>query len=227
MPDLSQWTVRARPERIVLAGRYVRLEPLDPVRHSAGLYTASATPEAAQKFRWLFETPPESLAALSHWVEQVCVRDDPLFFAVVDQSTQAVLGRQSLMRIEPNHGVIEIGNIYWGPTLAGTRRATEAQFLFMQYVFEQLQYRRYEWKCHADNAPSRRAALRFGFVFEGIFRQHMVFKGGNRDTAWFAIIDTQWPTLAAAYRRWLAPDNFSADGTQRLSLAQCMQTTRG
>jgi RimJ/RimL family protein N-acetyltransferase len=148
-------------------------------------------------------------------------------FAVVDAATGPAGGRQSLMRITPEHGVIEIGNIYWGPGVAGTRIATEAQFLFAQYVFDELGYRRYEWKCDNRNEPSKRAALRFGFKPEGVFRQHMVIKGENRDTAWFAILDHEWPVLKAGYLRWLAPDNFAADGRQCRPLGTCLGTCLG
>lgn len=201
------------PGRIVLEGRYARLEPID-VRHAPDLF-AAAVPE---RFAWLFEDAPANEAAMADWIAAKAASDDPLMFAVIDRSTGRAEGRQSLMRIVPEHGVIEIGNVYWGPAIARTRVATEAQFLFAQYVFDALGYRRYEWKCNALNAPSRRAAERFGFAFEGIFRQHMIVKGRNRDTAWFAMIDEDWPRLRAGYERWLAPDNFAIDGTQRSPL---------
>ena len=146
--------------------------------------------------------------------------DDPLFFAVIDKATGRAEGRQALMRIDPVHGVIEIGHILWGPAIARTRVATEALYLSAEYAFETLGYRRFEWKCNDLNLPSRRAALRFGFTFEGIFRQHMVVKGQNRDTAWFSIIDAEWPTLRASYQRWLAPDNFDAHGRQLRKLEE-------
>ena len=133
---------------------------------------------------------------------------DPLFYAVVDPATGRAEGRQALMRITPEHGVIEIGSILWGPRIARTRIATEALYLFARHVFDELGYRRFEWKCDSANEPSRRAALRFGFSFEGIFRQHMVVKGRNRDTAWFAITDAEWPRISAGMERWLAPENF-------------------
>ena len=144
--------------------------------------------------------------------------EDPLFHALVDQRTNACGGRQALMRIVPQHGVIEIGNIYWGPQVARTRLATEALYLYADHVFGALGYRRFEWKCDALNGPSRAAALRFGFKFEGVFEQHMVVKGRNRDTAWFALLDHEWPGLKAAYEAWLAPDNFDEAGNQRTRL---------
>jgi RimJ/RimL family protein N-acetyltransferase len=206
----------------VLAGRYARLEPLSDAAHGDALYAASSVPDAGQRFRWLFDVPPVDRAEMRAWIERGQASDDPLFFAVIDQASGRAEGRQTFMRITPEHGVIEIGNIYWGPAIARSRVATEAQFLFASHVFDTLGYRRYEWKCNADNAPSRAAALRFGFQFEGIFRQHMVTKGANRDTAWFSIIDSEWPRLREGYQRWLDPTNFDAQGLQRRTLQDCL-----
>ena len=144
--------------------------------------------------------------------------DDPLAFAVVDRASGRCEGRQTLMRITPDHGVIEIGSILWGPAISRSRVATEALYLFARYAFETLGYRRFEWKCNSQNAPSIRAAGRFGFRYEGQFRQHMVIKGANRDTHWFSMLDTEWPALRAAFDRWLAPENFDAQGRQRATL---------
>ncbi len=143
---------------------------------------------------------------------------DPLYFAVIDIKTNRCEGRQSLMRIDCNHGVIEIGNILWGPAISRTRVATEAFFLSAQYVFETLGFRRFEWKCDSLNTPSREAASRFGFSYEGLFRQHMVVKGCNRDTAWFSMLDSEWPLLRSMYKRWLALENFDSQGQQRSRL---------
>ena len=151
----------------------------------------------------------------------------PLFFAIVDKASGRALGYQSLMRIDPANGVIEVGNILYTPALQRTIGATEAQYLFAQYIFGELGYRRHEWKCNALNAPSRRAALRFGFAFEGVFRQHMIVKGRNRDTAWYSIIDADWPARRAGFERWLAPDNFDAQGRQKTNLAACMRLEAG
>lgn len=216
--NLKDWQPRPRPQRKVLDGRYVRLEPLDAAKHGDGLYEASMVADVDTRFAWLFENPPESRAAFDAWLEKVATSEDPLYFAVIDKASGKVAGRQTLMRIEPNHGVIEIGSIYWGPLIARKPAATEAQYLFTRYVFDELGYRRYEWKCHNENGPSKRAAERFGFTFEGIFRQHMVAKGANRDTAWYSIIDKEWPTLRAAYEAWLDPSNFDAGGVQRKRL---------
>lgn len=152
------------------------------------------------------------------WVAKAIASNDPLFFAVVDRTSSKAVGRQALMRITPEHGVIEIGNICWGEGAARTRIATEALFLFARHAFDELGYRRFEWKCNDLNAPSKAAALRFGFSYEGLFRQHMWVKGANRDTAWFSIVDAEWPGLRAEYERWLAPENFDAQGRQKTHL---------
>lgn len=216
--DLKDWKPRPRPERRVLEGRYVSLEPLDAKRHGDGLYQASTMSDSDSRFRWLFEHRPTSRDELQPWLENAQTSEDPLFFAVIDKASKRIAGRQSLMRIDPAFGVIEIGHIYWNSLMARTPAATEAQYLFQKYVFQDLGYRRYEWKCHDMNAPSKRAALRFGFKFEGVFRQHLVFKGGNRDTAWFSIIDKEWPALSNAYEAWLDPSNFDELGGQRRRL---------
>ncbi|SDO78341.1 Protein N-acetyltransferase, RimJ/RimL family [Phyllobacterium sp. YR620] len=214
MTNLTTWTPRPVPAREPLEGRLARLEPLDPAKHGDGLFEASSVTDATDRFRYLFEAPPESRAAFDEWLEKVAASKDPLFFAVIDKASGKVAGRQTLMRIDPVFGVIEIGNIYWGPLISRKPAATEAQYLFMAYIFDELGYRRYEWKCNNANEPSKRSAERFGFKFEGIFRQHMVQKGKNRDTAWFSIIDSEWPALKAAYQKWLSPENFDAAGKQ-------------
>lgn len=218
--DLKNWQPRPRPERKRLDGHYVRLEPLEAVRHGDGLFEASSVPDAARRFRWLYDYPPESRAAFQPWLEKAEASADPLFFAVIDKASGRVAGRQTLMRIDPAYGVIEIGNIYWGPLIARKPAATEAQFLFMQHVFDGLGYRRYEWKCNNLNEPSKRAAQRFGFSFEGVFRQHVVVKGENRDTAWYSVIDKEWPSLRRAYQEWLDPANFDAEGRQKRRLEE-------
>jgi RimJ/RimL family protein N-acetyltransferase len=216
---LADWNGAARPERITLTGRYVRLEPIDGERHAADLLAASLAPGVEDRFRYLFDEPPADLAGLTASLAKASASLDPLFFAVIDPATGRAEGRQTLMRIEPRHGVIEIGSILWGPAIARSRAATEAFYLFACYVFDTLRYRRLEWKCDAHNLPSRRAALRFGFTFEGVFRQHMVVKGKNRDTAWFAIIDSDWPRLNAGYEAWLDPSNFDGSGRQHSRLS--------
>lgn len=216
--DLSNWKGVPRPERIDLEGRYARLEAVDAAKHGADLLASAQKPGADERFRYLFEEPPADMAALTPWLERASTSSDPLFFAVIDRRTGRAEGRQSLMRIDATHGVIEIGHILWGPAIARTRVATEALYLFATYAIDTLGYRRFEWKCHNLNEPSKRAALRFGFTFEGVFRQHMVAKGRNRDTAWFAIIDADWPRLKAGYEAWLRPENFEADEQQKSKL---------
>jgi RimJ/RimL family protein N-acetyltransferase len=216
--DLSRWTARPRPSADVLEGRWCRLERLEAARHADDLFAASTAPGAEERFRYLFDRPPATRADLALWMERAAASEDPRFYAVIDRASGRAEGRQALMRITPEHGVIEIGNILWGPRIARTRVATEALYLSAAYSFDALGYRRFEWKCDALNEPSRRAALRFGFLFEGIFRSHMVVKGRNRDTAWFAITEAEWPRLKAGMEQWLAPANFDAEGRQRQPL---------
>ncbi len=216
--DMRHWTARERPSAPVIEGRYARLERLDAGRHAEGLFEASATAEAEQKFRWLPEAPPADRDGFRAWVEKVAASEDPLFYAVIDKASGKVAGRQTLMRIDAANGVIEIGNIYWGPLMSQRPAATEALYLFAKHVFDDLGYRRFEWKCNDDNLPSKKAAARFGFTAEGVFRQHLVVKGLNRDTAWFSMIDKEWPALRRAYEGWLEPANFDAEGRQKRRL---------
>jgi RimJ/RimL family protein N-acetyltransferase len=216
--DLAHWSPRARPERRVHEGRYVRLEPLDAARHGDDLYAASSGPEAEGLFRYLFESPPQARGEFQGWLERSAASTDPLYFAAVDQETGRAVGRLTFMRIDTVHGVIETGSILFGPALARTRGATEAIYLQARHAFDDLGYRRFEWKCNDLNEPSKRAAVRFGFTFEGVFRQHMVVKGQNRDTAWYAMLDRDWPRCKRAFESWLSPDNFSTTGEQRRSL---------
>lgn len=218
--DLSDWTPRQKPRRRHFEGRHVRLEPLDIDRHFDGLLAASQVPDAAERFRYLAAHPPASKAELRQWMERAVASDDPLHFAVVDRASGCVLGRQAFMRIDCNSGVIEIGDVYWGPGLSRSAGATEAFHLFAAYVFDALGYRRFEWKCNDRNLPSKRAAERFGFSHEGLFRQHMVVKGLNRDTAWFAMLDGEWPVIGAALRCWLEPGNFDKEGRQKKRLEE-------
>jgi RimJ/RimL family protein N-acetyltransferase len=216
--DLSNWNGVPRPQRTTLDGRYARLEPLDAARHQNELLESAQEPGSDSRFRYLFEDPPGDAVVFGSWIEKAARSEDPLFFAVIDKKTGRAEGRQALMRIDPTHGVIEVGNILWGPAIARTRIATEALYLFAEHVFDKLGYRRFEWKCNDLNEPSKRAAGRFGFTFEGIFRQHMVTKGQNRDTAWFAMTDADWPLAKESYQAWLAPENFSDDGQQKTGL---------
>ncbi len=210
---------RSRPERVVLAGRYARLEPLDPDRHGAALHAATFAGDAEARLRYVPAVPAEPVAYRG-WLEALAASEDPLHVAVIDLASGRCEGRQALMRIVPEHGVIEVGHVLWGPAIARTRVATEALALCAGYAFDALGYRRLEWKCDARNAASRHAAARFGFTYEGTFRQHMVTQGRNRDTAWFALLDHEWPSRRAALGAWLDPENFDADGRQRVALAR-------
>jgi RimJ/RimL family protein N-acetyltransferase len=208
-----------RPARRMIAGRFVRLEPLDPEPHGRSLWQETHGPGEAELWQYLFEAPFADERAFHAHLTQKAASEDPFFFAIVDQRSGCALGYETLMRIDPAHRCIEVGSIIYGRGLQRTPGATEAQYLLMRHVFEDLGYRRYEWKCNALNEPSRRAALRLGFTFEGIFRQHMIIRGRSRDTAWYSIIDAEWPAAQAAFERWLAPANFDAAGHQRQSLA--------
>jgi RimJ/RimL family protein N-acetyltransferase len=202
-----------------LQGRLVTLTPLDPVAHGEALYEATHGEAADQLWLYLFEGPFPDRAAFDLHLQRVAASEDPLFFAILDRASATAVGYAAYMRIEPAHRVIEVGSILYTPRLQRTPLATEAMYLMARHVFEDLGYRRYEWKCNALNAPSRKAALRFGFTFEGIFRQHMIVKGRNRDTAWFSMLDTEWPARKASFERWLDPSNFASDGRQKMELS--------
>jgi RimJ/RimL family protein N-acetyltransferase len=210
---------RPRPERVTLEGRYARLEPLDPTRHGADLYAATFAPGSEARLRYIPRVPAEA-DGYRGWLAAAAASSDPLGFAVVDKENGRCGGRQSLMRIVPEHGVIEIGHVLWGPAIARRRAATEAFYLMARYALDDLGYRRLEWKCDAENVPSRSAAARFGFVYEGTFLQHMVVQGRNRDTAWHAITDRAWRERRAALEAWLAPENFDGEGRQRTPLSR-------
>ncbi len=208
------------PPREALEGPRVRLEPLEPDRHAECLYELSHTDEAARAlWTYLPYGPFEEISAFRAWLEERAAEKDPLFFAVHDKALGKAAGMTSYLRITPLHGVIEIGHIWFSPPLQRTPAATEALFLMMQNAFDKLGNRRLEWKCNALNDASRRAARRLGFKFEGIFYQHLVVKGLNRDSAWYSILDQEWPRVRANFETWLSPDNFDAEGNQKASLA--------
>jgi RimJ/RimL family protein N-acetyltransferase len=208
-----------RPERVTLDGRFVRLVPLDADRHLEDLFASMGDREHAGLWTYMFDGPFGNRGAFVEAMEKRQASDDPLFFAILDAASNRAVGIASYMRIEPSHRVIEIGGIVFSPALQRRPGATESMYLMARHVFEDLGYRRYEWKCDALNAPSRRAALRLGFAFEGIFRQHMIVKGRNRDTAWFSMVDSEWPARKAAFETWLAADNFDLHGKQKRSLS--------
>ena len=208
-----------RPQRRTHEGRYARVEPLDPAAHADALFAAShGDPERARIWDYLPYGPFASREAFDAHLEAQAASDDPLFFAIRPRESDQVEGVASLMSIEPDHRSIEIGHIWLGPDLQRTPAATEALFLLIAHALDDLGYRRMEWKCNAANAGSRAAACRLGFIHEGVFYQHRIFKGMNRDTAWFSILDHEWPALRANFERWLDPANFDEEGKQRRSL---------
>ena len=197
-----------------MMGRFCRLEPLDPDRHAAPLFAANAADTDGRSWTYMAYGPFPALASYREWMTASCLGDDPLFFAIIDLADGQPAGVASYLRIVPASGSIEVGHIHYSPRLQRSPAATEAMFLLMQRAFE-LGYRRYEWKCDALNAASRAAAQRLGLSFEGLFRQATTYKNRNRDTAWYAAIDTEWPALRAAFQAWLAPNNFDGNGQQR------------
>ncbi|NKB48755.1 MAG: GNAT family N-acetyltransferase [Alphaproteobacteria bacterium] len=216
--EIVGWTPPAVPPREAIEGRYGRIEPLDPGRHGADLFDAFAADPQGRNWTYRIEGPFNDQAALEAWLADIATKSDPLFFAYIDRSTGKAVGNGAFMRIDAKLGVIEVGSIMFSPLLQRSRVATEVMYLKMKRVFE-LGYRRYEWKCDALNAPSRRAAQRLGFSFEGVFRQATTYKGRNRDTAWYACIDSEWPQLQEAFETWLDPANFDGAGQQKQRLS--------
>jgi RimJ/RimL family protein N-acetyltransferase len=208
-----------RPERTTLPGQFVHIGPLDANAQADDLFACMGGSQHANLWTYMFDGWFEDRGAFVEALKKRQASDDPLFFAILDAASTRAVGIASYMRIEPSHRVIEVGGIVFSPELQRKPGATEAMYLMACHVFEDLGYRRYEWKCDALNAASRRAALRLGFTFEGIFRQHMIVKGRNRDTAWFAMLDSEWPARKAAFEAWLAPDNFDANGRQKRPLS--------
>lgn len=207
-----------RPRRETLEGSVVRLQPLDPLADSDALYEGTHGEQSEELWRYLPDGPFPDRSTFDAYLTRASVSEDPLFLAIVDKSSGLAIGMDAYLRIDPVSKVIEVGHILFTPKLQRTVAATEAMFLMAKYVFE-LGYRRYEWKCNSLNEPSLRAARRLGFTFEGIFRQHMIVKGRNRDTAWFSMLDSEWPARKAAFERWLDPKNFDENGVQKLSLS--------
>ena len=213
-----QWKPARPLSRVALEGELVRLEPVDVARHASQLFAAQAG--APQIWEYLPYGPFESEMMFRAWLTERATTSDPLFYAIIDRTSGRALGMASFLRVEPSHGVIEVGHIWYSPALQRTRLATEAMYVMARHVFDDLGYRRYEWKCNALNEPSRRAAVRLGFTFEGVFRQHMVVKDRNRDTAWYSMLDSEWPAAKAAFEAWLRPENFDGEGRQIRSLAE-------
>ncbi len=215
---VTDWKPPALPSAESMQGRFCRLEVLNLDCHARQLYEANALDSAHRNWTYLPYGPFSGYEDYHAWLGQYAGRTDPLFFAIIDQASDKALGLASYMRIDTQNGSIEVGHLNFSPLLQKTPAATEAMYLMMEKAFG-LGYRRYEWKCNALNAPSRRAAQRLGFSFEGVFRQAAVSKGRNRDTAWYAAIDQEWPALRSAYMQWLASSNFDASGRQRVALS--------
>jgi len=225
-PPVPHWTARPRPAREPVAGHYCRLEPLDAERHGAELYAAFSQAPDGSDWTYTYAGPFPDEASYLAYARTAQDSQDPQHYAVIDLASGRATGTLAAMRIDPANGVIEVGSVAYSRRLKRTPAATEAQYLLMRRAFDELGYRRYEWKCDSLNAPSRAAALRLGFQFEGIFRQAVVYKGRNRDTAWFSIIDSEWPAVRGGMEQWLAPDNFDAQGKQRRRLAELIAAAR-
>jgi RimJ/RimL family protein N-acetyltransferase len=226
-PELD-WHPARRPERTILTGRHIRLRPLDASRDAEPLFAESHPPAADPRlWDYLPDGPYPDASTYREHLAGDERSDDPLFYTLVRLPDERPAGVASYLRIIPEHGVIEIGHIWFGASLRQTSAATEAIYLLSAYAFDELGYRRLEWKCNALNQASRRAAERFGFRFEGVFRQHMVVKGRNRDTAWYAITDEEWPAIRSAFNAWLRPENFDESGRQRRRLAELIAEARG
>lgn len=215
VPD---WCEPPLPSREVMGGRYCRLEPLNPEDHAEDLFFANRLDESGLNWTYLPYGPFDDLKTYRGWLEKACSQNDPLFFAIRDLASEEAVGVASFLRITPSSGSIEVGHLNFSPKLQKTPAATEAMWLMMERAFT-LGYRRYEWKCNALNVPSRVAAQRLGLSFEGVFRQHTLSKGRNRDSAWYAAIDSEWPPLREAFLTWLSPENFDESGKQRLRLS--------
>ncbi|NBN76923.1 GNAT family N-acetyltransferase [Microvirga tunisiensis] len=211
---VADWRGAALPDGRRLDGRLCRLERLAMERHASDLFRAWRADAEGRNWTYLAYGPFADEAALVAFYGDMAARTDPLFYAIVDQLSGVALGVASFLRMDPAHGVVEVGHISYGPALQRSPLATEAMYLMMRHAFDDLGNRRYEWKCDDRNGPSRRAALRLGFTYEGTFRQAMVYKGRNRDTAWFSVLDSEWPRLKAAFEAWLDPANFDAAGQQ-------------
>ncbi len=220
--SLEAWTPRPLPARATLNGSFCTLEPINPRLHAEALWSAYRNAEDDRDWTYLPSSRPENRPAFDRYLETLDASTDPLHFAVIDTKTNKAVGSAALMRIDPKNGVLEIGHINWSPLLRRQRTGTEAIYRLLEHAFDHLGYRRCEWKCDSLNEPSRKAAARYGFRHEGIFRQAVVYKGRNRDTAWYSIIDSEWPVLRTAFQSWLAVDNFDENGHQKRKLEEFM-----
>ena len=224
---LENWQACDHPQSSVMRGRLCALEPVSAEAHALDLYQAFGRDLEHRNWTYMPYGPFDSLEEFDRWVKTSCVGEDPCFFTIIDRVTGRAVGLASFLRIEPRTGVIEVGHIHFSPLIQGSAISTEAMYLMMKLVFEDLGYRRYEWKCDALNAPSCAAARRLGFEFEGIFRQATMYKRRNRDTAWFSILDREWSVIKQVFESWLASENFDAEGRQLSNLSERMQLALG
>ena len=223
-PPTPGWSERQRPQRGIIVGRYCRLEPVDAKIHATDLFAAYMEAPDSRDWTYLFAERPESEDQLREYLEKLAASEDPLHFAIVDTDTGKAAGTAALMRIDPANGVIEVGSIAFSPRMQRARLGTDAMYQMMRVAFDELGYRRYEWKCDSLNGPSRTAAERYGFTYEGIFRKAVIYKGRSRDTAWFSITADEWPRVRRAFESWLEPTNFEPGGRQRRSLREIRWT---
>jgi RimJ/RimL family protein N-acetyltransferase len=224
--DLSNWHPPDLPTRAPMSGRFCRLESLNASTHAQALYTANQLDTTGKMWTYLPYGPFPDFGRYHAWLDSMAKSTDPLFYTIINLQDQAPVGLAAYLRIAPDSGSIEVGHLNYSPVLQQTPAATEAMYLMMAHAFS-LGYRRYEWKCDSLNAPSRAAALRLGFKFEGIFRQATVVKGRNRDTSWYSIINSEWSALQEIFQRWLHPDNFDSQGCQRQRLSELTRVTTG
>lgn len=217
VPD---WKECQMPQRSSISGNWCRVEGLDNEKHTKDLFKAYLKNHDDSEWTYLRYGPFDSIDEFESWIFKASKGNDPVFYSIIDLKTEKAIGICAYLRIQPTVGVIELGNIHFSPLLKKTTMATEAMYLMMRRIFDDLNYRRCEWKCDSLNAASRNTALRLGFTFEGIFRQALVYKGRNRDTAWYSVIDNKWPILKKSFEKWLSPENFKSQGEQVKSLSE-------
>ena len=224
--QLLDWSPRVRPDIAVLDGRYIKLEKINFSKHGRDLFEACASPEEIDRANFLRVENGHTFDGFSKWIKVCESNQHDEFYAVIDKSTAKAVGMQAFLRIDEANGSVEIGWVHWSALMARSPKSTEAFFLMAHYVFDQLGYRRFEWKCDSLNLASCRAAERFGMQFEGVFRNHMVRYGANRDTAWYSLIDSEWPATKRAFTAWLDPDNFDKNGQQKVKLTHLINQER-
>lgn len=215
---IKNWQISPKPTKSTMLGNYCKLQLLDITKHAKPLFAALTLQNDGSSWTYLPYGPFATCEEFTTWLQETSSLDDTVLYVILDKKTESPIGIAGYLRINQEHGVIEVGHLHFSKLLQKTPAATEAMYLMMAHAFDELKYRRYEWKCNALNQPSRNAAERFGFTFEGIFRQANVFKERNRDTAWFSIIDKEWPAIKNKFCVWLHPDNFDALGNQKTSL---------